>query len=71
MDFQSFQSKRGIKARKEKPKNHAMTGYSGGGTFGTRNNRHLSKISTHCRHSGRGDKVTELYQTRRVNPEDR
>ena len=38
MDFQSFQSKRGIKARKEKPTNGAMTGFSGVCTVGIRNN---------------------------------
>ena len=38
MEFQSFQSKRGIIARKGKPRNGAMTGYSGGCTVGPRNN---------------------------------
>lgn len=37
MDFQSFQSKRAIEARKEMPRNYAMTGYSGVCTDGTRN----------------------------------
>ena len=38
MDFQSFQSKQAMKARKEKPRNGDMTGYSEGCTVGYRNN---------------------------------